>query len=218
MQDNPQGTATWIQARIGHATASRAGTIIRRSVRDGKPLKAYHDYVYELVQERLTNQAADHYTSPAMQHGIDTEAEAALAYQMMTGATLEQSPFVRHPTIEWAGASPDRLVGKDGLLEIKCPTPKTHLESLLGAPLNEDYRWQCIWQMACTGREYNDWMSYDGRFDPHLQTKVERIERKADEIKEAEERFTEFLAIVNERLADIHALGGIDLKQKDEVG
>ena len=61
-------------------------------------------------------------------------------------------------------------------------------------------------------------MSYDGRFDPHLQTKVIRIERKADEIKEAEERFTEFLAVVSERLADIHALGGVTLNTKDEVG
>lgn len=206
MQDNPQGTAAWIQARIGSATASRAGVIIRRK-KDGQPYSGYHDYVYELVQERLTNMAADHYTSPAMQHGIDTEAEAALTYQMMTGATLEQSPFVRHPTIEWAGASPDRLVGKDGLLEVKCPTPRTHLESLLGSPVSEDYRWQCIWQMACTGREWCDWMSYDGRFDPHLQTKIIRIERKADEIKEAEERFTEFLAIVAERVADIETLG-----------
>ena len=101
MQDNPQGTATWIQARIGHATASRAGAIVRRKKND-EPYSTYHDYVYELVQERLTNQAADHYTSPAMQHGIDTEAEAALAYAMMTGATLAQSPFIRHPTIEWA--------------------------------------------------------------------------------------------------------------------
>lgn len=206
MQDNPQGTAEWIQARIGHATASRAGAIVRRK-KDGQPYSSYQDYVYELVQERLTNMAADHYTSPAMQHGIDTEAEAALTYQMMTGAELHPAPFVRHPTIEWAGASPDRLVGKDGLLEIKCPTPRTHLETLLGAPMNEDYYWQCVWQMACTGREFNDWMSYDGRFDPHLQAKIVRIERKADEIKEAEERYREFLAIVAERVADIEALG-----------
>jgi len=213
MLDNPQGTAEWLQARCGCATASRAGAIIRRTLK-GQPYAAYHDYVFELVQERLTNQAVDHYTSPAMQHGIDTEAEAALVYQMMTGATLERAPFVRHPTIEWAGASPDRLVGKDGLLEVKCPTSRTHLETLLGAPVSEDYHWQCVWQMACTGREWCDWMSYDGRFDPHLQQKVVRIERKADEIKQAEEAFREFLAIVAERVSDIEALGRVDLERE----
>lgn len=202
-----QGSAEWLQARCGSATASRAGSIIRRTLK-GQPYAAYHDYVYELVQERLTNQAAQHYTSEAMQHGIDTEAEAALVYAMMTGATLERAPFVRHPTIEWAGASPDRFVNKNGLLEVKCPTPRTHLETLLGAPVSEDYKWQCVWQMACCpGREYNDWMSYDGRFDPHLQAKVVRIERIEAEIKEAEAAYCEFLAIVAERVADINALG-----------
>ncbi len=206
MQDNPQGTAEWIQARIGHATASRAGVIVRRK-KDGNPYSGYQDYVYELVQEHLTQRAAEHFKSEAMQHGIDTEDEAALFYQMNTGLICHPAPFVRHPEIEWAGASPDRYVGKDGLLEIKCPTPKTHLETLLGTPVSDDYQWQVHWQMACTGREWCDWMTYDGRFEPHLRSKIVRFEREADKIKEAEERFTEFLAIVQERLTDIHKLG-----------
>jgi len=205
MTNNPQDTAEWHQARIGHVTASRMGVVVRRKG-DSKPYAGYEDYINEIVLERLTNRAADHFVSEAMQHGTDTEDEAAAYYMMETGRAVTRTGFVRHPSIEWLGASPDRLVGDDGLLEIKCPTIKTHLDTILGAKIKPEYHWQMVAQMICTGREWCDFMSYDNRMPPHLRSKIVRVERCADDVKDAEERTKEFLARADERKAQLDAL------------
>lgn len=185
MVDNPQEAAAWVAKRVGKVTASSLYKVARRK-KDGTPYADYDNYRAEIALERLTGRAADHFVTPAMETGTAREPEAALAYSMETGAELAFSDFVPHPTIEAMGASPDRLVGADGLVEIKCPQPKAHFDFLMTGLIKPEYYWQCQGGMSCTKRKWNDLFYYNPDFPPHLQTKRVRIDRNDDDILNAE--------------------------------
>ena len=211
MTNNPQDRDSWVAKRRGKVTASRIGIVTRRK-KDGKPYAGYAEYLMELVVERIQNQATDHFVSDAMQWGIDHEDAAAQHYAFERGVEVQFSDFVDHPTIEMSGASPDRLVGEDGLLEIKCPTTKTHVDFLLTGEIDINYQWQMIWQMVCTGRHWCDFMSYDPRLPVHLQSKVIRFELDSSMKLDAEMAVREALTIVDRdeaalRALDVHSLG-----------
>ena len=210
MANNPQDRDAWVAKRRGHVTASRVGILTRRK-KDGQPYAGYDDYLMEVVVERLTEKAAEHYVSDAMQWGLDQEEAAAQHYAFETGQTVAYSDFVAHPAIEWAGASPDRLVGADGLLEIKCPTSRTHIEFIRTEVIPEDYQWQMVWQMACTGRSWCDFMSYDPRLPVNLQARIKRFHLCPDMLSQAEAAVREALAKIAETEA---ALRGIDLGER----
>lgn len=212
MANNPQDRASWVAKRRGKITASRVGLITRRK-KDGKPYAGFDEYLMDLVIERLTDQATDHYVNEAMQWGLDQEEAAAQHYAFETGQKIQYSDFVDHPSGLETGASPDRLVGDDGLLEIKCPTTKTHVDFLLSGGIKEDYFWQMQWQMACTGRAWCDFMSYDPRLPVHLQSKIIRLPRDEAAIKQATDAVYDALCIVREKE---EALRALDLSQQAE--
>lgn len=203
---NPQDRDAWLAKRVGHVTASNLHKVVRRTLK-GEPYAYFHDYRAEVMLERLTGRAVDHFTSPAMDRGTLLEPEAALAYEMETGAKLAFSDFVPHPAIEWFGASPDRLVGSDGLLEIKCPGPKNHFDFLMTGIVPVEYYWQVQAQMMCSQRLWTDVMFYNPDMPTHLQSKIVRVE-KLDDAAEAD---TE--AKVREFIAGIEA----DLKRLEPV-
>ena len=125
---NPlQRTAKWFSDRCGCLTASRAADALAISAKTGKPLKSRQDLIDTLIAERATGVAQSSGTTWAMQWGIDHEAEAREAYEAATGEMVDLVGFIPHPDIPWFGASPDGLVGSDGLVEIKCPQTVTHL-------------------------------------------------------------------------------------------
>jgi len=202
--DNPQEAAAWVAKRVGKVTASSLHKVARRK-KDGTPYAAYEDYRAEIALERLTGRAADHFVTPAMETGTAREPEAALAYAMETGTELAFSDFVPHPTIEAMGASPDRLVGFEGLVEIKCPQPKAHFDFLMTGEIKPEYYWQCQAQMACTKRKWDDLFYYNPDFPPHLQTKRVRIERNDDDILNAESLVILFDKECEEMLATLAA-------------
>jgi putative phage-type endonuclease len=117
----------------------------------------------ELIAERLTGRAAERYVSPAMEHGTATEDEAAAYYEGVMRQMVEPVGFVLHPKYDFTGASPDRLVGTEGLLEIKAPETTTHLEYLMAGKIPELYLPQVAWELACTGRKWADFVSFDPR-------------------------------------------------------
>ena len=205
MANNPQDRDSWVAKRRGHITASRVGIVTRRK-RDGKPYAGYEDYLMEVVVERLTEKAAEHFVSEAMQWGVDQEEAAAQHYAFETGREVAYSDFVPSTTIPMSGASPDRLVGDDGLLEIKCPTTRTHVEFLLTGEIAEDYQWQMIWQMACTGRHWCDFMSYDPRLPIHLQSKIKRFHMDAEMLQAAEIAVRDALAWIDAKESALRAL------------
>jgi putative phage-type endonuclease len=175
-----QRTDEWFTDRLGKVTASRIADIMAKT--KSGPSASRTNYIAQLVTERLTGTKADSFTSGAMQHGIDTEAQARAAYEFTTGRTVAEVGFVAHPTIAMAGASPDGEVGTDGLLEIKCPNSATHIATLLDGKVPQKYVYQMQFQMACTGRKWCDFVSFDPRLPPEMQLFIHRVNVDAEAI------------------------------------
>jgi hypothetical protein len=144
-----------------------------------------------------------------MQHGIDTETEAKTAYEFVTGSTVEDVGFVDHPTVAMSGASPDGLIGNDGMIEIKCPNSATHLATLRGASIDGKYIKQMQWQMACTGRQWCDFASYDPRFPFELQLHVRRVNRDDGMIADMQSAVLAFLADVDAAVSELNAMKAV---------
>jgi putative phage-type endonuclease len=191
MSEIIQGSPEWLQQRLGKATASRIADIVAKTKK--RPPASRANYLAQLVAERLTNQPTEGFKSPAMQHGTETEPLARMAYEMATGELVTEVPMIDHPTIPMSGASPDGLVGKDGLVEIKCPNTATHIETLIADKVPTKYIPQIQWQIACTGRAWCDFVSYDPRMPEDMQLFVKRVERDDALIAELEGEVTQFL-------------------------
>lgn len=191
-----QGSPEWHALRLGKATASRISDIVRNG-RGNAPSASRTRYLGELVAERLTGQPTQGFKTADMQWGNDTEPMAREAYTYVHQLPLHAIAFVDHATIAMAGASPDCLVGDDGLLEIKCPATHTHISTLLGAPIEPDYVTQMQWQMACTGRAWCDFVSFDPRMPEDMRLHVRRLARCEVTIMTLEASVIGFLADVD---------------------
>jgi putative phage-type endonuclease len=189
--DIEQRSAAWIEIRLGKVTASRVADIVARTKTGYSTSRA--NYLAELLCERMSGQQYDSYVSPAMQWGTDQEPEARLAYEFRTDAAIEEVGFIPHPAIEMSGASPDALVGDEGLAEIKCPNTSTHIETLLTGVIPSRYETQMLWQMACTGRAWCDFASFDPRLPEEMRLFVKRFHRDDARIAELEEEVRTFL-------------------------
>jgi putative phage-type endonuclease len=186
-----QRTDEWYQARLGKVTASRLADVLAK-IKTGEAA-ARANYRIELVAERLTGTRAQSFTSASMQWGIDYEQAAVAEYELATGRFIRDCGFIQHPTIIDSGASPDGLVGDDGLIEVKCPETKTHINTLLTKQVPAQYLPQMQWQLACTGRGWADFVSYDPRIPQHLQTAIIRVERDQKLIDEYTVEVNQFL-------------------------
>lgn len=198
-----QGTAEWKAERAGKATASKIADIIAKT--KSGPAASRMNYLAQLVAERLTGQPSEGFTNAAMQHGTATEPEARDAYAFATDADVQQVGFIPHPSIEWSGASPDGLVGDDGLVEIKCPNTATHIETLLGGSIDRKYVVQMQWQMACTGRKFCDFVSYDPRLPASMSLFIKRVDRDDILIAELEKEVRSFLSEVANTVSSLQS-------------
>ena len=187
-----QRSPEWFAARVGKVTASRVHDIVA-TTRSGGYTAGRKNYLAELVCERLTGMPAEQYVSQAMLYGIETEAQARAAYAFERDVDVQEVAFVSHPTIAAAGCSPDGLVSDDGLVEIKAPNTSTHIESLLTGKLDPAYFDQMQFQMACTGRQWCDFVSFDKRLPEAMQLHVQRIARDDKAISAMELEVTQFL-------------------------
>jgi putative phage-type endonuclease len=154
-----------------------------------------------IIVERLTGTPQDTYINAAMQHGIDTEPQARAAYAFMVDADVKQVGLVPHPRIAHTHASPDGLVGEAGLVEIKCGQPASHLEYLTGGAIPAKYMSQMAWQMACTGREWADFVSYCPHFPESMRLFIQRVPRHEPTIADLETAVREFLCELDAKLA-----------------
>lgn len=170
-----QRTDEWFSARLGKVTASRVADVVAKTKSGWGASRA--NYMAELVAERLTGQKGQSFMTGAIQWGVDNEAGARGAYETERGVLVSEVGFIIHPSIPNSGASPDGLVEDDGLVEIKCPNTNTHLDFLLGGEISDRYILQMQWQMACTGRKWCDFVSYDPRMPKNMQLKIVRVPR-----------------------------------------
>ncbi len=192
-----QGTAEWLALRAGKVTASRVADVIAKTKTGPGASRA--NYMAELIAERLTGEPAEKFVNAAMAWGTEKEPEARALYEFLTDAEVTQVGFVPHPSISDSGASPDGLVGTDGMVEIKCPNTATHIETLLGQVVPAKYITQMQWQMACTGRLWCDFASYDPRMPDSMRLFVKRIERDDQFIEATSQEVIAFLEELAEK-------------------
>lgn len=199
-----QRSPEWYAARLGNLTASRMADATATTRSGWGASRA--NLMAELLAERLTGQSYEGYTSPAMERGREVEAQAKVAYAFQYDVTIEEVAYVPHPIIPRSGASPDGLVGEDGLVEFKSPNTATHIDTLLGKNIKGVYMKQMQWQMACTGRQWCDFVSFDPRLPPSMALVVERVERDEEMIKQLEGEARLFLDELSEKEAALLAI------------
>lgn len=196
-----QGSSEWFAARLGKITASRVSDVMAKT-KTG-PGAARKNYMMQLLCERLTGSREDGFTSAAMQRGIDMEPIARSAYEIATGAIVSETGFVLHPKYDGIGASPDGLVGSDGLVEIKCPNTAQHVACIQSGKPDSKYWWQMQCQMACTDRQWCDFASFDDRMPEPLQLFVSRVERDEQAISDMIDNCLEFLGELEKLESDM---------------
>jgi len=188
-----QNTQEWYEARTGLITASGMKDVFA----GGKGVTR-EKYAIKLALERLTGERQEGYTNDAMQNGHDTEPVAALAYELSTGSDITECGMFKHDKLP-IGASPDRLVDSDGVLQIKSPEPLAHIKYMREGILPYAYRKQCITELWLTGRDWLDFMSFNGDLPANAQKFVVRLWRRdvLEEIDEIQEGCIEFNGYVD---------------------
>lgn len=199
-----QRSPEWFVARCGSLGASQIADALART-KSGYGASRYN-VMGLLIAERLTKVPQDTYTNAAMQRGIEVEPEACDAYAFIRGVEVAGCGLFNHDEIQGTHASPDRLIGDDGLLEVKCPNTATHIETLLSGTIPGKYRAQMMWQMACSGRQWCDFVSYDNRMPGNLMLFVRRLERDDGYIAELEEGVRDFLDEMQRKIEKLNAL------------
>jgi putative phage-type endonuclease len=200
-----QRSPEWFAARCGSLGASSLHEVIARTKSGYSASRA--NRLAALVVERLTGKPTETYQNAAMLQGIEMEPEARAAYAFYSDADVQEVGLIRHPTIAWSHASPDGLIGADGMVELKAPQPAAHLAVLMDGKIPEKYVTQCHWQLACCPeRKWNDFASYNASFPEHLRLWVRRIERDDARIAELEKEVRVFLAELEEVLGKLTRL------------
>jgi YqaJ-like viral recombinase domain len=194
-----QGSELWKQARVGLVTASRCADVIAMTKKgEGADRRNYRT---ELICEILTGQPYPRYVSQDMMWGRDQEPFARAAYELQNDVLVETCGFVLHPRVARFGASPDGLVEDDGMIQIKCPNTSTHLGWMLGGVVPSEHMAQMLAEMACTGRAWADFVSFDCRLPAHLQLFVKRFQRDDKFIAALESEVQHFNYELDEVLA-----------------
>jgi|SRR5579864_4154245 len=201
-----QRSAEWYAQRLGKATASRIADIVAKTKTGASMSRT--NYAAELIAERLTGTPAPNFVSGPMQWGIDQEDAAKALYADRLGMLVHPAEFIDHPEVMWSGASPDGYVDDDGLIEVKCPNTATHLDTLLGAAISGSHLIQMQWQMACTGRAWCDYVSFDPRLPSSMQLHVRRVQRDVSHILDLESEVATFLDEIAAKVAKLASLYG----------
>lgn len=194
-----QRTDEWFAQRLGKVTASNLDAVMATG-RNGSPSVSRANYMSQLLIQRLGGASFDSVPmTDAIQWGIEKEDEARVNYEFDNDCDIEEVGFIDHPTIDMTGASPDGLVGSDGLVEIKCPNTTTHFEFIDSGKISRKYMLQMQWQMACTERSWCDFISYDPRLPTGLQMEIKRIHIDEEKVASITEKVKRFLYELDEK-------------------
>lgn len=196
-----QGSEEWIAARVGSLGASRMQEAMAK-IKTGWGTSRTN-LMAELIAEKLTGKPAEHFISADMKWGTEQEPAARAAYEFFTNETIVPVGMIVHPRISGAHASPDGLVGEHGLVEFKCPLTATHLETLLGGSIPLKYMTQMQWALACSRREWSDYVSFDPRLPTTMQMSITKIPRDEGVIATLEREVPIFLDELTRKLTEL---------------
>lgn len=188
--DCEQRSPEWYQARLGIPTTSEFKTVLR----DVNTSKTYNDYIRKLAGERITGDPANRYSNANMQRGNDMEAEALDKYIFLTGNKVDRVGFLKDTKLR-AGCSPDGLIGKDGMVEIKTAEPHVLIEYILTDKFPAEHVAQCYGGTFISGRQWTDIAIYwpkmplfvkrlhrNDQYNAELLTAVNRANREIDKL------------------------------------
>jgi YqaJ-like viral recombinase domain len=201
-----QRSPEWFAARCGRLTGTGAADMLAK-IKTGEAA-ARRDLRTRLVVERLTGIPQDEggYTSPAMQWGIDHEADARRAYEVHTGHVVRAIGFLAHPDLR-AGCSPDGLItGGTGVLEVKCPKSATHLATVRSRCVPPEYVPQVTHALWLTDAAWCDFVSFDPRFPPPLRLRIVRTTISDGDRRAYELLVRLFLTEVDREFEDVQRL------------
>jgi hypothetical protein len=160
-EDYPQGSEAWFGLRLGMATASNFRTIMAAG-EDGDEAKTRRRLLYRLAGEHFSKKPANTYENEAMRRGRAMEAAALEDYAFTRGVEVERVGFVRR-TIKRTpfadlvvGCSPDGLVGKSKVVQIKTMEPELIVQMVDHSRFPAEHRAQCQGELWVTGRESCD--------------------------------------------------------------
>lgn len=207
IHDVEQRSPEWFALRTGLVTASKVAEVM--AVTKSGPSAMRKNYLADIVAEKLTGERREGFSNAAMQWGTDMEPQARAAYAFLHDADVAEVGFVTHDDVPGLGASPDGIVGDDGMVEIKCPNTATHIDTLLTGKIDRKYVLQMQTQMACTGRAWCDFVSFDPRLPAAMQLFVHRVHRDEKLIAEIEAAVTEFVAEADATVAALTAKFGM---------
>ncbi len=181
-----QGSPEWFAVRLGKVTASCFGDAVA-----GGQGKVRKTYMIKLIAERMTGESENGYTNATIQRGSEVELLAREYYELLNDCPVRQVGFIERD--EYIGASPDGLVGDDGMLEIKCPFSSTHIRYIIEERLPTAYKKQVQGQLWVAEREWVDFISYDPRVHqkPYF---CERVYRDEEYIKELQIKIYMFVS------------------------
>lgn len=194
----PEQMSAWLEARCGKLTASRMGDAMDFN-KNGQPSQKRSDLIRDILAERYTQSSVRHYVNDAMQWGIEKEAEAKAAWEAHSGLLVNECGLYDHPTIDMFAATPDGLIGADGLIETKCPTTPKFVRWVMNGVVPEEHRPQMAAQLLCTGRKWVEFVAYDPRVrDPSRRLFVRRFKPEPEYLQKVEKAAVDFLAEVDE--------------------
>ena len=199
-----QGSAEWQAARLGIPTASCFDRIL--TPRTLKLAEGRKGYMHELLAEWMLGAPLDAAETEWMSRGRDMEPEAVAWYEFHRGIDTTAVGFVLRDD-KLVGCSPDRLVGTDGGLEVKCRGPKAHVACLLGDdPATTTQVQGNIW--ICE----RDWWDVEGYHDqlPPVLTRVGRDEKVISALAAALDQFCDELAEAKRKIEALGSLGRTD--------
>jgi hypothetical protein len=200
-RDVAQYSEAYDRLKVGIPTSSHFHKIITPQ---GKPSKQWREYACVLIAERILKQKIEFYNSPAMERGLIVEAEAADWYEFDHDVTVQRIGFITDDE-HTMGCSPDRLVGDDGLLEIKAPLPHTQVEYWISGELSERFRPQLQGQLYITQRSWVDILCWHDVL-PKLVMRVEPDDKFVKALDRELRIFNYFVEGVMEKIRARHEL------------
>jgi hypothetical protein len=149
-------------------------------------------YAEEIVQTMI-GVPQDDFVSYEMQWGIDNEPKAIKEYERKNIVKVyakegSEKARIFHPTHDFISGEPDGLIGKDGVLEVKCPNKNNHFKNLMEGKQLDDYKYQIQGYLWLTNRKWCDFISFNPLYPKKYQLAQYRVERDDAMIKELEER------------------------------
>ena len=222
MSEIEQNTPAWYEQRAGHVTASRIDSVMAKPQKGKKDSAMRKAYLAQLVFERLSKKSLEEERGNFydIKRGKDLEAVARVEYEMKNGVVVDTAGFIKHPTLPWAGCSPDGLIGTEGMVQLKAPRRHVHLDWILRGIVPSEHEDQMLFELACEPqRSYNDFVSYVDDLEelPQLQIFQVRLRRNANRIAELEAEVARFNAEVEAIVAKLSNNQSLEQQLRDSL-